>query len=146
MHPEMLADNVENEIDSVDQKPVENPYWCPLLKEEPQSVLKTKHEIEGFVKEVRSKLMKTMNVLCDGDPNYLLTDDAKFEMILEEGQKEEIVKFAQDVMDGRLDEHYSFFLMYCDDKPGMVIFEIIPRHVRASTIMQVAFPKNLKSA
>jgi len=148
MHPDMLKGDIMNEIDSIESTPVENPVWCPLKKAAPAADTQVNKNyvpvIEKFVQEIRLKFQKYVNILTDGDPNYLLTEESKFEMILEEGQEEEILKFAEDLMNGRLDDHFDFILIYTDNKPGTVIFEMIPRHVRASTMMKVCFPENLQ--
>lgn len=155
MHPDTLKAEVENKIDSINGIPVEYPVWCPLISTEKCPECGDIHEkdtmvpvdklpkIESFAREIRSKLQKYMNILTDGDPNYLLTEESKFEMILTDGQEEEILKFAEDIMTGKIDEHYDFILIYDDNKPELVIFEMIPKHVRASTIMKVCFPQSI---
>jgi len=149
MHPDMIKGSMENQIDSINGSPVEDPSWCPLKNiitigdvPVPEQNIP---QIENFIKEIRLKFQKYVNILTDGDPNYLLTEESKFEMILEPGKQEaEIIAFAEDMMNGRLDAHFDFILLYSDKKPGTVIFEMLPRHVRASTMMKVCFPENLK--
>jgi len=63
-------------------------------------------------------------------------------LILTDGQEEDIIKFAEDIMAGKIDEHYDFILVYDDNIPELIIFEMIPKHVRASTMMKVCFPEN----
>ena len=150
MHPTALEAGEVHEIDSVNGIPVEYPMWCPLnieekcpeYEEDVMVPIDKLPKIESFTRKIRLKLQKYMNLLTDGDPNYLLTEESKFELILTDGQEEDIIKFAEDIMAGKIDEHYDFILVYDDNIPELIIFEMIPKHVRASTMMKVCFPEN----